>query len=257
MDENPYESPETSNKSLPPKPAGCQFTLLQLLAVIGIIGLLLGLLLPARRSAGEAARRTECINKLKQVTLALQSYADTNGNQFPPAYTVDAAGKPLHSWRTLILPYLEQKQLYASIDLSKPWDDPANKAALAAIVDTYRCPNFHGPANHTAYLAVVIDGSCLRPAQPRDFADISDGTSDTILIIEVDSEHAVPWMSPQDADEATLAALSNDKTRPHSVILASNADGSVRSISKDVPPPVLRALTTIAGDDNALAKQAE
>ena len=51
-------------------------------------------------------------------------------NALPPAYTVDANGRPLHSWRTLILPYLEQESLYQTIDLSKPWNDPANARAV-------------------------------------------------------------------------------------------------------------------------------
>ena len=70
----------------------------------------------------------QCANNLKQIALALRNYESVY-HALPPAYTVDAEGKPLHSWRTLILPYLEQQALYDKIDLSKPWDDPANKEA--------------------------------------------------------------------------------------------------------------------------------
>src|SRR5688572_17568592 len=130
MSANPYESPETPSEPVQPATGRRGFRLVELLVVIGLIGLLAALLLPARRSATEAARRMSCANNLRQIGIALHNYQDEFGC-LPPAYTVDAAGKPLHSWRTLILPFAEQKALYDKIDLSKPWNDPANRAAYA------------------------------------------------------------------------------------------------------------------------------
>ncbi|HSG73025.1 MAG TPA: DUF1559 domain-containing protein, partial [Planctomycetaceae bacterium] len=101
------------------------FTLLEVIVVFLVIVVLIALLMPVTRNAGPAARRWACKNNLKQIGLALHNYHDSFGT-FPPAYTVDADGKPLHSWRTLILPFVEQQSLYDSIDLTKPWDDPAN-----------------------------------------------------------------------------------------------------------------------------------
>ena len=88
------------------------------LMLLGIGLLLVGLLVPATRSAGPAARRAQCVNNLKQIALALSQYEQTY-QALPPAYTVDAKGKPLHSWRTLILPFLEQSELYKKIHLPK------------------------------------------------------------------------------------------------------------------------------------------
>jgi type II secretory pathway pseudopilin PulG len=127
MSTNPYDSPKTASPA-PEPPTKRRFTLVELLVVLGVIAILIALLLPMRRSAGEASRRSMCSNNLKQIGIALHNYADEYG-AFPPAYTVDAEGKPLHSWRTLILPFIEQGPLYEKIDLSKPWDDPANKEA--------------------------------------------------------------------------------------------------------------------------------
>src|SRR5262245_46299640 len=84
------------------------FTLLELLVVVAVIGILIALLLPATRSARPAARRAQCTNNLKQIALALRSY-EQDHKALPPAYTVDESGRPLHSWRTLILPHLEQR----------------------------------------------------------------------------------------------------------------------------------------------------
>ena len=80
------------------------------------------------------------MSNLHQISIALQLYAAAHGG-LPPAYTTDADGKPLHSWRTLILPYLEHQQLYESIDLAKPWDDPANAEACKAALSVYQCPS--------------------------------------------------------------------------------------------------------------------
>src|SRR5262245_21426383 len=125
MTTNPYESPETSGNLVPRK--SLWPSLWQVLTVVGVLGLLDACLMPQPRMAREAARRMQCNNHLRQIAIALQNYHDAY-QCLPPAYTVDAAGKPLHSWRTLILPFMEGKAVYDKIDLSKPWDDPVNKA---------------------------------------------------------------------------------------------------------------------------------
>src|SRR5918997_1599426 len=92
-----------------------------------------------KRSSRPAGRRIRCLNNLKQIVLALHNYEQAH-KALPPAYTVDATGRPLHSWRTLILPYLEQEPLYRAIDLSKPWNDPANARALETTLLVFGCP---------------------------------------------------------------------------------------------------------------------
>src|SRR6476469_182788 len=96
------------------------FTLVKLLVVIAIIGVLVALLLPAVQAAREAARRMQCSNHLKQIGLALQNYHDTFGS-LPPAYLADSQGKPIHSWRVLILPFLENTTLYDRYSFDEPW----------------------------------------------------------------------------------------------------------------------------------------
>lgn len=109
------------------------FTWTELLVVLAIIGLLLTFLLTTSRGSREAGRRYQCSNNLKQIGIALHNYADTY-KAFPPAYTVDSAGNRLHSWRSLILPFLEQSNLHAKIDFSKAWNDPANETAFRSSV---------------------------------------------------------------------------------------------------------------------------
>jgi hypothetical protein len=229
--------------------------LLTLLVVVGIIGLLVALLLPLHRGgAGEAARRMQCQIHLKQIVLALEAYEETY-HCLPPAWTVDAAGKPLHSWRTLILPYLEEKALYDRIDLSKPWDDPANKAAGESMPSAYRCPSNDLAAGRTAYLAIVANGGCFQPAKPRARAEITDATYLTLAVIEVPPEHAVPWMSPSDASEEIVLSLAASARLPHpGGTQAACVSGDVIFLSKSTDSKALRALITIAGNDNMAAE---
>src|SRR5579872_1042254 len=83
-------------------------------------GILAGFTLPAIQAAREAARRAQCANNLKMIGLALAQYESQYG-RFPPAYIADADGKPMHSWRVLILPYLDEESLYSEYDFSEPW----------------------------------------------------------------------------------------------------------------------------------------
>ena len=218
--------------------------------VLGIIAVLIALLLPATRSAGPAARRAQCTNNLKQIALALHNYEQAH-KALPPAYTVDARGRPLHSWRTLILPYLEQEPLYQTIDLSKPWNDPANAKALETALPVFRCPEAVGPQNTTTYLAIVAPNGCFIPRESRRLAEITDAHESTLMVIEAGEENAVPWMAPVDADESLVMSLGPTTKLHHAG--GTNAcfvDGSVRFLKASTPAAVRRALMSISGNDN-------
>ncbi len=203
------------------------------LLALGAIGLVVMLLLPATRTARPAARRAQCSNNLKQISLALQTYHDQY-HSLPPAYTVDATGKPLHSWRTLILPFL-QPTLYESIDLTKPWDDPANAAALESNVAAYQCPGTDLPPNHTTYFACVTpDGLFCGTAENSPSASaIESDQARMMMLVEVSQDQAIPWMQPRDADEAMILSLGKESKLAHPAIHAALGDGSVRSIPVD------------------------
>ena len=132
------------------------FTLVELLVVIAIIGILVGMLLPAVQQVREAARRTDCLNNLRQVGLATQLFHDTHG-AFPPARLADPFGTPDEavcaensaSWFVRVLPFLEQNNLYESWDLSLPYDDQAD-VSLATPVETFLCSSRHSITNANA-----------------------------------------------------------------------------------------------------------
>jgi type II secretory pathway pseudopilin PulG len=227
--------------------------LITVLVVVGIIGMLIALFLPATRGVREPARRSQCSNNLRQIALALLEYESVH-HALPPAYTVDAEGRPLHSWRTLILPFLEEQAVYQKIDLSKPWDDPANKAAFDTPISAYRCPSADHQALHTTYLAIVAPNSCLRPGEPRNLSEITDGHDLTLMVMEVAADRAVHWMSPSDATEQELLDLGSVPRLPHpGGAHAACVSGRVQFLKGDSTTARLRALISIAGNDDSIA----
>ena len=248
MTDNPYASPEpVSDTPLLKKQS--RVTFLRVLLGLGIIVVLVALVWPAPRRAREAARRTQCKNNLKQIALALLNYESIH-HALPPAYTVDGAGKPLHSWRTLILPYLDEQGLYGRIDLSKPWNDPANSEAFKTVPHVFRCPSVALPSGFTSYLGIVGTNACFHPTAPRAFSEMTDGTGNTLMVFEVAQEHAVHWMAPQDASEEMAMNFGNDGKLTHTGgTQAAFADGHVQFLSENLNTEIRRALISIAGNE--------
>jgi prepilin-type processing-associated H-X9-DG protein len=213
-------------------------------------GVLVALLLPAVQSAREAARRAQCVNNLKQIGLAMHNYLSAN-NTFPKPAITDKDGKPLLSWRVAILPYLEQQELYNKFHLDEPWDSPHNKALINEIPPTYVCPSrANVEPGTTTYQVFVGKGAFFEKDQGTPIAGITDGTSNTIMVVE--ATDAVPWTSPDsdlefdpDAKPSLYGAGS-----PHpGGFNALFGDGSVRFIKNSIAVQVFRALITRAGGE--------
>lgn len=218
-----------------------------------------GMLPDAPLAGGEAPKQRraptaqdhQCTNNLRQIALAMHNYHDSHG-KFPPAASLDKQGKPLLSWRVQLLPYLEQEPLYRRFHLNEPWDSPNNKLLVAQMPAVYRCPTQKpGSASKTTYLAPVGKETVF-PPNSKDgarIASISDGTSNTIMIVEADEDHAVEWTKPDDwlVDLAKpLAGLSRRHVQSIQVVMA---DGSVRLLRDPIEPKTMAALLTRAGGE--------
>jgi prepilin-type processing-associated H-X9-DG protein len=242
----------------PKRSGGPAVLVIVILAVLGIAvvcgGVLVALMLPAVQAAREAARRAQCTNNMKQIALAMHNYHDTY-NCFPPAYLADENGKPMHSWRVLLLPFLEQQALYEQYNFDEPWDSPANQRIAATVLDVYRCPSDPNPiAPQTCYVMIVGPETVSDGTKATSIREITDGTSNTILFIEATGS-GIGWTEPRDLDATTITfqvnePLGGEIESPHpGGANCAFCDGSVRFLSDFVDPEELRAMSTIAGGE--------
>ena len=226
--------------------AGCGLALIGVAAVaISVIAVLIALLLPAIQAAREAARRQQSMNNLKQLGLALHNYHDVYGS-FPPAVVRDADGKPLYSGRVLLLPYLEQQDLYQSLDLSQEWDSPRNRSLTHVPLKLFTDPSDRVSELEpkTSYRFVTGSGTMFEDGQAVQITDIQDGVSNTIAMVEMQSG-GVQWAQPDDADFTRPTSLPPGNHPGGNLVLL--ADGSVRFLAKTTTGLQLRDLATIAG----------
>ncbi|MBI5757229.1 MAG: DUF1559 domain-containing protein [Planctomycetales bacterium] len=210
----------------------------------------IALLLPAVQQAREAARRTQSKNNLKQIGLAMHNYHDVHG-RFPPAASTSKAGKPLLSWRVHILPYLDQAPLYNSFHLDEPWDSEHNKKLTAGVPLQYINPSAPKltAEGKTVYLAPVGKGLAFEGSEGTRIGDFTDGTSNTILVVEAHADKAVIWTKPDDLafdSEKPLDGLKEARQGGFQVLLC---DGSVRFINLTINLDILRALFTRNGGE--------
>ena len=182
------------------------------------------------------------------------SYHDVNGT-FPPAYLADANGRPMHSWRVLILPYIEQQALYARYNFDEPWDGPNNSQLAALLPPPYRCPSDSAgtPGSATTNYAVITGpGTMFDGETASTLASVTDGTSNTILVVETTA--GINWMEPRDLDANQMAFQINGSPTEISShhpggAQAVFADGATRFLSQSVTAQVLRALISKAGNE--------
>jgi Protein of unknown function (DUF1559) len=209
------------------------------------------LITSAARRTRSAAGRTKSMNNIKQLALALHNYHDANGT-FPPTGSQDKDGKPLLSWRVLILPYLEQDNLYKQFKLDEPWDSETNKALIAKMPDVFKSPAQNAGDGKTTYLAPMAKDTVIAPGKKgAKISDITDGTSNTIMIVETNDDAGVIWTKPDDLDVSANAQEILKKLIGHypEGFIAGFADGSVRFIRLTIDPVMLKALFTRNGGE--------
>jgi hypothetical protein len=224
--------------------------------------------------AVQLAKLGTSINNLKQIVLALHNYHDTYG-QFPPAFIVGPDGKPWHSWRVLLLPFMDAADTYKAYRFDEPWNGPHNIKLLDKMPPVYSDP-IHGPnrEHNTHYVAITGDGMAFsekggklgedqnepkKTSGGRGIADFRDGTSRTLLVGSVGPDAKIPWLKPQDL-EVTQAlpplGKSGSFATPYNVEgigragAFASADGVAWVIGDKIDKDDFLALLTIAGGEN-------
>lgn len=262
---------EKAHKSISP---------IEIFILIIIIGMLIGLLFPpfiSGRTPEEC--RDMCVSRLKQLALALHAYHEDFGS-FPPAYIADADGKPSHSWRSLVLPYIDggpgKGDVYTELEekysFDGLWNSPGNsKLSFDGRIhrhfcgSAYCCPDdpsrWDSPveADAASYFAVVGPQAAWRGADPVSLDDLPERGKRMILLIEARGRN-INWKEPKDLAYEDAAAgvnrfdgrgLSSEHTlgddyRHHPLHGAYVAfvDGSVHFLPDDIPAEDLEAMLT-------------
>jgi uncharacterized protein DUF1559 len=231
------------------------------LPTLGIL-LLVALLLPTYSSARAPARASQCRNQMKMIMLALHNYHDAYGC-FPPAYVADGDGQPMHSWRVLILPYIEQQALYEQYRFDEPWDGPNNSRLADSIPYDFNCPSEPGGRSVcTNYVLVTGEGTAWADGRAPSLGDFTDGPAKTILVVEV-TDSGIHWMEPRDltVDQAMRGINSElglcisswhptrgSKDRQESAHVTF-ADSMVVNLKNNYPVSELRKLLTRQGGE--------
>jgi hypothetical protein len=199
------------------------------------------------KGKGEAEAIRQGKNNLKQLGIAMHNYESTHG-QLPPSAIVSKDGKRLLSWRVLLLPYLEEDKLFKQFKLDEPWDSDHNKKLLA------RMPRVYAPTlakkvqpGATPFQVFTGPGTIFPGNRGSQITDITDGTSNTILIVEAAS--AVPWTKPEDLPFDPKKPLPRLGGRFEAGFLLALADGSVFLGKKDFDQDILRSCITASGGE--------
>ncbi len=200
-----------------------------------------------------------CVSNLHQIGLALKAYHQQYGS-FPPAYIADANGKPLHSWRTLILPYIAEDWLYRDTIFDKPWNDPHNQQLVERNLVVFQDPNRNSRRmpRSTNYVAVVGPHTAWPGAKGSKLEDFRDGPENTILLVEI-ANSDIHWAEPRDlVEEGLIPKINADRcwspSSRHRVrtIRGVNvlfADGTVRFLPEGLASELLQALLTPDGGE--------
>jgi hypothetical protein len=213
-----------------------------------------GLLLPAVQKIRDTAGRKQESNKLLQIGLGIHSYHDANGKMPPPFLKpIDGrkeAADPERrlSWRVGVLPYIEQDNLYRAMNLSENWDSPINKPFTDTPISTLADPGDR--TNQTRYRGFVGRGTLFDPNEAVTFANITDGSSNTIMVVE--AADTVPWAQYKELGfdrNAPLPALGRPNATTFLVLMG---DGSTRTVQKSVNPAALRGAITRDGGETTI-----
>jgi hypothetical protein len=196
----------------------------------------------------EAAKHLDTSsNNLKQIALAFHNFHSTL-NKWPHDIC-DKDGKALLSWRVVILPYIEQDKLYTKFKMDEPWDSENNKKLLEDMPEMYASPRVVvKKKGYTVYQGFAGEGTLFEPGKKLRITDVTDGTSNTIMVVE--SSTAVPWSKPADLPFDTKKDLPNIGKAYGNKPLTALCDGSVRILNlQTIKPETFKAAITIAGGE--------
>ncbi|MCP4788423.1 MAG: DUF1559 domain-containing protein [Fuerstiella sp.] len=166
----------------------------QIAGFIPMIPMMIG---PMMQQAQSAAQAVQPRNNLKNMALAMHNFSAVYG-RFPNSVSRSESGDALLSWRVHLLPFLGHEELYNQFALDEPWDSTTNQPLAEQMPDVFRTDSPGLQPGHTVYQLPVGPGAAFEDTKGLRMGDFTDGTSNTILIVEVPASQAVFWTQPGD-----------------------------------------------------------
>jgi Protein of unknown function (DUF1559) len=202
-------------------------------------------------SGRQAVAIVQSTNNLKQIALGAHSYHDAN-KHLPAGGTFDADGRGMHSWQTMLLPYVDQGLLFQQINLNQPWNAPQNAWQMRERVYCYNSALIEQREEGGYSLSHYSGNVFVLGPTPISMRDITDGTSTTMMMGEV-AHKFKPWGRPDNWRDPSLGLNQSPdgfgSLNPKKVVLFAMADGTVRQIREDVSHEILKALSTPRGGE--------
>jgi prepilin-type processing-associated H-X9-DG protein len=214
--------------------------------LIRVILLLVMLLPPVCVIPKFVADRTQCRSNLRVLGIAMHAYHDAFGS-FPPAYLADRNGRPMHSWRVLLLPFMDHRDLYQTYRFDEPWNGLHNQLLASRMPEEFRCPADTDSRSDTSYFVVIGPRTVFPGAAPVRIKDITDGTVNTILLVEA-ADSGVNWLEPRDSSYEEAVHGINPKSglgisgHHKEGANVTFVDGSVQFLAADTSVEQLRHL---------------
>jgi len=205
-------------------------------------------------NARRASIRSCAQGPLNQLTMALQNYHDRWG-QLPPAYFADEDGTPIHSWRVLVLPYVEQQKLYDQYDFAEPWNSPKNSQLANKMPRVFHSHSEPESTEFTNIVVIVGPRTAFPYSRTTRFDDFTDGPENTILLTEI-TNSKINWLEPRDLTVEEMSFSVNDRSQPsissthwRQPYVVFGDSIKAYAVSDELSPKTLRGLTTIAGNE--------
>ncbi len=234
-----------------------------LLVMLTVIVVVSTLMLSAFSTPRYVVRRFVCANNMRQLALSILNYESTNG-YLPAQASSPPDHNHMHSWRLWTLPYLESSALYDEYNMDEPWDSPDNVKVVAQYryANVLQCPSYHSSTKGTHYFAIVGEQTTWPPDRGRQFGEITDGTANTILLIEAPHKE-IPWAKPEDMsfEEAVELLISSPTEeyghevnagffyKPVRGIHVTFVDGWTQLIELPISKAAAEALLTVDGGE--------
>ena len=215
---------------------------------VASVGIGAALLMPAVAKVREAAQRTQSTNNVRQFLIAMLTYEAAN-NRLPARAKFSKDGKSLLSWRVLILPYIEEQVLYEQFHLDEPWDSEHNKPLIAKMPQIFASPDQPAGEGRTRYVVPVGKGTMFEGTEGLKMSQITDGTSNTVCLVEVAPDKAVIWTKPDDMDYNPEKPLAGFGAAPQRGFIVGFADAHVQTLRPSVDLDTLRAIFTASGGE--------